>query len=520
MWIVTQWFLQRRAQRQLLQERKKHEAERQAQREKQDYQHGQTLRLILQRLQVDMDPLIASQTYNNNFCPLTRLPEELLLNMLNLLYGDDVTLYCLRWTSRIFLRLLYQQSGFWTMHIRVDSPCCLDHYKLLQLRLLLGKDGRCKTCRRWNSRQRYTIEPCTFKGSSQRENPIFLGCEYWWSQYSRPHCRVCDTDHDSCQFPMAYQTLPELQNPHPQMCQGHLGSVQLCEHVYIKWATIKAHIDAWRRHCGERGAYTGSDWKACLKSFSIECHNAAHNIRCMDSEAPSWPRARLGTTSDFWNYDYVILYLEWTPHGRLDSLMPTTDEKIPAAELRALFRKFRCLGPANTFYPLGASDTLPEMACFKRDFPIYYKTGEEKHVGHKSPPSSSLSSLPPGPSYQQELSDCCQSLQGFSRIGFNSRRLDISPHYISGASGYGISSQCLAVRYQKGILICQTTALNDPAVKLVPSDPWLHAMDTRTYPHQQARQFRPLCGDASCTNYFQRAKHHRACTGLEWSESR
>lgn len=519
MCIITQWFWKLRAQRQLLEARKKAEAEEQAQRKKveierqarrenQDYEHRRSLQLSLQGLQDVMDPLIASQAYNNRFCPLTRLPEELLLNILDFLRYDDVTLYCLRWTSRIFLRLLHRQSGFWGPRYYVFSPMCMDYFKMVRLRRLAEKDARCENCRRWNARQKHNVQPCKFRESRLREKPIHQGCEDWMCDYSRPYCSVCGTNHDICQFPMAYQMPPQLQDPRPQVCVGQLGSVQLCKHVYITWDTIKAHIDGWRRQRGGVGACAESDWRACLESFSIECHDATHDMRCLDCETPSWPRARLGTWGGYCSNDlgYVILYLEWSPHGRIDSLKPTADGRIPAAELRALFRKFRRLGPADRLYPPGFPETLPEMACLRHNFPIYYKMGDEEEP---SPTSSS----PSAHLNQRQLANRCRSLTGTSPVGWNSRRLDISPHYLSGATGPGIASQCLAVRYQKGIMICRIEALTDPAVKLVPSDPWLHAMDTRTYPHQQATSFRPQCKDASCTNYYQRAKHHRACLG-------
>lgn len=323
---------------------------------------------------------------------MTRLPEELLLNVLDFLHGDDVTLYCLRWTSRTFLRLIHKDSKSWGMRRDLISPIYLDPPELLQLRRLAEKDGRCESCRRWNARQEHTDRPCKFQHSSLREKPIILGREYRWSDYGRPYCSACETDHDICLFPMAYQKPPQHQDLCPQICLGQLGSVQLCKHIYITWDTITSHFDAWRRQSGEGGACDESDWKACLGSFSIECRDATHDMRCTDSETPSWPRARLDTIDGYCAYepDSVILYLEWSPHGRVDSLKPTADGRIPAAELRALFRKFRRLGPADRLYPSGFPETLPEMACLRHDFPIYYKMGDEDDPS----PTSSFPRLP------------------------------------------------------------------------------------------------------------------------------
>lgn len=502
----------------------KFEAERQIQLEKQDDEYGKALQLILHTLQRTTDPLIASQTYNDRFCPLTRLPEELLLSVLDFLRGDDVTLCCLRITSRVFLRILHDQSTFWTMHISVSVPLSLGHGLLLPFRRILQRDERCENCRRWNNAHVCSSnDPCKFQGSRLREKPRFLGLEYWYTDYGRPHCNACETDHDVCQFPLAYQQPPWTQYRGPQLCLGQQGSVQLCEHVHIAWSSINAHIDDWRRRQkrGKGGspekAGREDNWQACLDNFKIECQNPAHDTRCTASNAPTWPRARLGTRSglSFHDPDIVVLYLEWTPHGRIDALMPTADGRIPALELRALFRRFRRIGPADILYPPGRPEALPEMACFTPSFPIYYEVKEQQERNEdaeNTPPPPSPPSFPLPSSNQRELSLYCRSISGGSPIGKNSQRLDIRPHYLSGANDTSITSQCLAVSYQKAIMVCQTKTLTDPAVKLVPSHHWLHAMDPRTYPHQQAEQFRPQCRDESCTNYYRRTKCYYSCS--------
>lgn len=501
------------------------EAERQIQREKQDYEYGQALKLILHTLQRTTDPLIASQAYNNRFCPLTRLPEELLLNVLDFLRGDDVTLCCLRITSRVFLRLLHSQSKFWTMQISISVPLSLGHGMLLQFRRVLQRDGRCENCRRWNNAHvRSCLDPCKFRVSCLRGWPRFFGCEYWYLDYGRPHCSACDTDHDVCEFPLAYQQPPRAQYLGPQLCLGQQGSVQLCDHVHIAWASVSAHIDDWRRRRQKRREGGGPEksgeednWQACLDNFKIECHDPAHDTRCTASEAPTWPRARLGTSSGFSlrDPDIVVLYLEWTPHGRIDALIPTADGRIPATELRALFRRLRRTGPADILYPPGRPEALPEMACFTPSFPIHYEMEEHEERNEdaeNTPPPPPPRSVPSPSSKQRELSPYCGRIRGNSLIGKNSRRLDIRPHWLSDANNTSNTSQCLIVSYQKAIMVCQTKALTDPAVKLVPSHHWLHAMDPRTYPHQQAEQFRPQCRDEFCTNYYQREKGYYSCS--------
>lgn len=83
----------------------------------------------------------------------------------------------------------------------------------------------------------------------------------------------------------------------------------------------------------------------CLDSFIIECHDISHATHCADSAAPTWPRARLAIGSQY--SKIVVLDLEWEPHARIDALALTADGRIPATELRAMFRRLRSLGPAD-----------------------------------------------------------------------------------------------------------------------------------------------------------------------------
>jgi len=274
--------------------------------------------------------------------------------------------------------------------------------------------------------------------------------------------------------------------------------VQLCEHVQIAWASIKVHIDEWRQQ-QRRG---GGDWQTCLDSFNIECHDASHDMRCTTLEPPTWPRARLRTGT--LDSDIVFLNLEWIPHSRIDALTRTADGRIPAPELRALFQKLRCLGPADALYPSCRPGALPEMGCFSPSSRmgsfVYYDTGEDNKV---EPP---LESFLPLPSVSWLWLYHCYGKES------NDNKLEIGPHYLKGDCGRRQLPECLKVSYEKNVVVCTTTAMTDPAVKIVPTDHWLHAMDTRTYPHPQASQIRPQCREETCTNYYRRRKDYYHCS--------
>ncbi|KAK3935192.1 hypothetical protein QBC46DRAFT_346864 [Diplogelasinospora grovesii] len=528
MFALSRWIRKRRQECQPLEETKAREAERRIQLEKRGEQQARALRLTLHELQSTMDPLMAAQAYNNRFCPFGRLPEELCLHILDFLSDDAVTLHCLRMVSKTFRRLLNCESDIWKDAWYYDGytkrsgihPIFLRDILRERYRRLLQRDGRCDNCRRWNDTQGQRYGDCKFQQDRRR-------CHYG-DEYRRLYCNPCDSLHDVCQFSSTYQQAWRQQQQE-RRCLGQQGSVQLCEHVQIAWASIKAHIDDWRQQQREPGGGGGGrDWQACLDSFHIECHDASHDMRCTASEAPTWPRARLRTGTS--NRDIVVLSLEWTPHSRIDALALTADGRIPASELRVLFQRLRRLGPADTLYPPVRPGALPEMAYFSPSAPIgpfiYYETGEDDD---KTPAAAAAAGLPttitittttttttttPPPSFPLLPSDpsgswwrlCCRKMSRSHGFGEDDQELIIKPHYPRGAGGTGIQWQCLAVSYQKDVMVCKTTAVTDPAVPITPTDHWLHAMDPDTYDYPQASHIRPQCRDVACTNYYRRRK--------------
>lgn len=480
---------------QLLQETKAREIERQIQREQLDRQYAQRLSLALRELQGTMDPLIAAQVYNNQSCPLTGLPEELLLSVINFLADDPVTLHCLRPVSRRFLRLLSHESDIWRSEWYTRRFVQTRHCPLFLIaelrrpfRQLLQRDGRCGKCRRWNDAYFANwifacVDDCKFEQRNRGR------------RYGSLYCNPCDSLHDECKFSLAYQQAWE--QPGERRCLAQQGSVKLCQHLHIAWSYVLAYINDWRQQ--HRG---GGDWQAFLDNFNIECHDPIHDTRCNALVAPTWPRARLRTAASPYSRNWVVLSLEWAPHGHIDAHALTKDGRVPAPQLRALFRRIRQLGPADFLYPPSRPGALPEMACINASSPfIYYQTGEDDE-----------SSCPQLPSNRQQLSHYFKpSLDADYGYGHNGRQLVIRPHFPKGGGDADISLQCLQVSYKKDFMVCRSADLTDPAVKISPTYPWLHAMDTETYPHPEARQIRPQCRDKTCVNYYRRTKAYCYC---------
>ena len=486
------------------------EVEKRMQTEKLDKQQAQALLLTLYKLKQTVDPLIAAQVYNKHFCPFGRLPEELFLCIISFLQDDAVTLHCLRIASRIFFRLLdchlpiWRDEWYWLAPGRRGARTTSLRSPLdLQFRHLLQRDGRCNSCRRWNdANPKELYNDCKFRQAYRHTNGAYSP-----RLYQKLYCNACGNHHDICQFPSIYQQ-ENFQGE--RRCLGQQGSVQLCEHVYITWASIMTHINDWQRQEQHKGGVErgGPSWQTCLDSFIIECHESIHDIRCITSERPTWPRARLRCGE--LDKTFVVLVLEWMPHSRINTLSLRADGRIPASELRALFQRLRRLGPADTLYTPARPGALPEMAYFSpspfTEFFVYYKKGEDDSMPLPPPtPPPWLRPLPLPPCARWWL-QCRKHMNRDQRMGANGQTLYIRPHYVKGARGTSISQQCLAVSYRKVIRVCETMALTNPAVKINPPEHWLHAMDAHTYPYPQGHSVKPPCRDKACKNYYLRPK--------------
>ncbi|EMD90138.1 hypothetical protein COCC4DRAFT_126011 [Bipolaris maydis ATCC 48331] len=469
--------------------------------EKRNNQQAQALLAALHKLQCNMDPFIAAQTYNSRFCPLTsRLPDELLLCVLDFLSDDVVTLSCLRIVSRKFFHMVGSKPVYGeNLKPIIYQSESLPKVPRYQFRRLLQRDGRCDKCKRWND----TCDP-QYSDCSKFDPRIYPDADdaEWARLHRKLHCYACDSLHSVYEFSSDYQ---QSSSHHSERrCLGQQGSVELCKHIQINWASIKAHIDDWRR----RQQYRGGDWRACLDSFNIECHDASHDTRCTASDEPTWPRARLSTISiDSTSPGAVVLSLEWAPHSRIDTMNLTSDGRIPAPELRLLFQRLRGLGPADILYPASHLGDPPEMAFFgplshRRHF-VHYQTGDDDQTRSQPPPPLYL------PFQKQMGLDLLVVLQR----GLHGKKLDMELHSLRNDGDTSIASHCLALHYKTDIIICKVRDLADPTVKIIPTDCWLHAMDTQTYPHPQASHVRPPCRDIACVNYFKRRKARHYCKG-------
>ncbi|KAK4038516.1 hypothetical protein C8A01DRAFT_17413 [Parachaetomium inaequale] len=466
-----------------------------------------------------MDPLVAAQVYNRQHNPLCRLPDELLLLILPCIGDDHVALYCTRRVSRV-LRHLIHDPAVWRY---TEMPLSLrfsylseSHWEIpekekTQLKRHLRADGMCDNCKLWcdvpvkgwskrldqyfkvgpidpdwMARMRLTNPTCKF------DSPITLDAPV--------HCRGCGLHHADWVFPPGTVGVPrqpyDAGEPN-QLCLGHRGTVQLCEHTGVSWRAVEDHMTNWQDL--KRGYRT---WQACLDDFAVECRHPIHDRRCRPAQAPTWPRARLQTSRNH-ETTSVVLVLEWAPHSGVGAFVRGPHGRPLAAELRSLFQGYRQQGqPAEILMPARLGQ-LPEMVCFDPNTCrcLHYETGNsiDDPQGQRAADAADLGFL---------SLDCLgrHSHRNDIRLyGDCDRTVEMRQHWPRRGRE---PPPCLITTYRHRVVVCDDImawTTGPGGTKLHPTHEWFHAMDPDTYPRPLGHEL-PLCKDRGCMNYYKRPR--------------
>ncbi|KAK3358395.1 hypothetical protein B0T24DRAFT_586556, partial [Lasiosphaeria ovina] len=289
----------------------------QLQLEKQHRRHqSQQMLLTLREMERNgMDPLIAAFVYNMKHSPIHRLPDEIMLQILRCLGDDPLTMLCLRRVATRFRRIIYEPEIWKVFRLGVFSipgyvtECLVVLPEGVKDELLrrVYVDGMCDECT-----LRHSVPP--------RRHGI---CPAVSSSSLSLHCNDCERVHSKTEH----------------LCPGRNGVIRLCQHVNISWADIEPYLSK-RQH----------------NSFSIECHDPSHNLRCRADVPPTWPRARL-RIEGIGQHLYVVLTLTWMPHSVVSL---TSEGRIPASEMRRIFQRYR-QSAADIIFPSWPHLPLPEM---------------------------------------------------------------------------------------------------------------------------------------------------------------
>lgn len=179
-----------------------------------------------------IDPLVASAYWNQTRSPLVRLPDALIVTIMERLDIHDILR--LRHVSRDFMRLFSQSKSFWKYHLtdaqnnrkrthlaRVWATP-LDHCPAKHLQSLASASF-CGSCTALRRRKGY--------GSDREllEDVPFL------------YCAGCKMEHRAFYFSARQR---HESNDDERLCRGREGCVSLCEHVSVTWDFAQRLADA------------------------------------------------------------------------------------------------------------------------------------------------------------------------------------------------------------------------------------------------------------------------------------
>ncbi|KAI1462091.1 hypothetical protein F4805DRAFT_411986 [Annulohypoxylon moriforme] len=470
-------------------------------------QEWPSMAVTLRTMEQTMDPVVVTQVWNNSHSPFASLPEEIIIKIFDHLYlEDDVSMFCLRRTCRTFRRIIFEPR-FWRKlcaenTLTGDYNTFESYFRLTmdeanRLKQLLQRDGMCRSC------ALYCDGPV--KGLTRQIAHYFLSeyspkrvfhsrCKFQRPGGRHVTCESCGKYHDMICFSGV-----ETNQFFNRDCLAREGSVQLCEHVHICWSQIENHLKKWYLRAP-------GDWQACFNDFKIECTHPSHDTRCTPQTPPTWPRASLDTCLN--DANRVILHLEWAPHSGF-KCFNVANKKVPAPELRELFKKYR-QGAARVFLPALPSNPLPEMGCFDPDscYCVHY---EGMQYDEKLIIENSVDQDRPEQNLWFHRCNCLHYQSRNYGSGYNGHRVEQIKHYPDVPDNQPVQT-CLITTYEREIFVCRKDDKKHGAIPV--THEWFHAMDPDTYPRPDNEHALPLCRNENCMNYYKKPQTYN-CVGHE-----
>lgn len=450
-----------------------------------------------------IDPLIAVQIQNMKDSRLVRLPEELLLCILDSIGDDAVALFCLRRVSRKLRRIIntpriWKRTRLSLSHRKLktetDSPVLLSFDETQQMERHLQHDGMCGECKLScdASAEEWSIRVRQLSLQYSLSDKLRSTCRFQSLSTDRLNCHACGTSHNVGSFAPVYQ---DPSDEGYRRCLGRQGAVQLCEHVHVSWDGIESHMSEWRTR--RSGGWDEEDWKACMDDFRIECRDPSHDGLCTVEDGPVWPRARLQNAA--FEPRMVVLSLEWSHHSRLDALAYNPGGQVRASDIRKLIKGCRESTGGILFSP-AHPDSLPEMACYDsskcRCLYYHYQMNDDEIPGTKTSQSHHC------PPLSRTFLECGYGHR-ISRGWFD--RWTESVRATSHGAG-GAYPSCLVMHYQRRVFLFKKE--DRGTKKMNPDHAWFHAMDPDTYPRPSSLCL-PLCRRKGRMNYYRRPKVFR-----------
>lgn len=476
-----------------------------------------------------VDPLLAACAHNKEFSLLLKLPDEILLNILQFLLLDIREIYYIRRVCRK-LRYMAYDDALEPRLFRTNQVLRGSHM-LHQDRFISGEDNRMPFgVLPWDAapgfeaalRKQTLCKPCQ---AAHPERMPPGGCVFFETPTRFIYCAGCNTYHPRNAFSYSQRRRSQAG----RICIGREGQLQLCEHVSITWADIEAHLaKSSKEH----------DFFKAVSDFHIVCQHPSHNFACKSTSrlAPSEascndhtrPCARLqvDTTLTTGHSTPIWLVLCWKPYSSSKIMTAPENGQIEATRLRELYQDYR-KNAASFIVPGPVRTTTPEMLCFdpEKCGHILYRNG----VRPQATPVERLCTAHPssqnGPVTPTEicLDEDHQDPSRFKGLGWTDHYVEFNES--RGQSGIYVyecnekhdkgPARCLMTSYRRTISLNYIYHRNKGALN--PSHQWFHAIDQGSYPcverdgdlwskvkaHFDRTTSRPRCRDTACRNYYQ-----------------
>jgi hypothetical protein len=422
------------------------------------------------------DPLVAAVLHNRRHIPIGRLPEELILCIMDYLTRDIHIGLCLGKVSRQFRRLVIRPIPGnhilgWNYANELEVGGMQVEYGLLKLgypevhkEVLSGtrRDQLCDTC----------LVLSIPNSTAGVVTPLLCEqlCKFNLWETDEVYCAGCRCNHPEGAFSM--------QGRERQSCIGREGFARVCQHKQVSWSQIEHLVEQAMAHdngvVGFEEYYEHPSHRACPSStpphFQSEWRvgESAQEI----AQGESVP---------------IYLHIRWESHSRVSEANLDDRGRLRAPFLRSLFQDTAIVRQP----PLG-TESYMGMSCFSHFLCrcVHYETGNDLERSGVSAVKETVEDT------NATGFKCCLRKYPYIHGVSNDRLCHESMTVRLCAETPSVTQDhCIVVKYYRRILIHRLEKGSQIA-STNPTHEWLHALDTENLGSVLG------CRNPECAKYF------------------
>lgn len=431
-----------------------------------------------------IDPIVAASHYNLTSSPLCRLPDELLLDIMELV--DPAGLQCLRRVSRIFLRL-FGSSKFKSAHFIIPrshyfrTPPWTEHHAgthtgcpgMKELSALLRKDRFCSRC----------LQVRQF-GRKHKQFRALVDKQLY--------CSGCKKKHPAALFSASQRRMNwRWWKSSTRVCIAHEGYIRACQHIVIRWSDIESWV--------AQNGFVDTEEHTILIPWTPICQERCHSFQY--GRSCRW-LTHDGINLNVWKRPgcHISVGIIWTAHV---ATLPEALAAPTAETMRQILRStYQDAGQFQVPY-LSANDSLLMAAVDPNKCSCLQYTGYDKLDWQLSPAMDAEDSCRTDPAWNLFSQTGIRRWCPCHRISFASPITKDGCSAWSQLSFFGTISQCVCTAIE--IDHHRTFEFGfDQEAPHGPSAGWYRVLDPESYGLNMDHGSRHVlwCADESCGNYY------------------